>query len=145
MRDIYISQPLKEGREDKAVPEKQAPEEPTPSDVRVPKHHDLGARTTMKPFSAYAYYPLGMRFENQEEGEEVVLFLRQHPIVNIPWILTMIVMIFAPLILRNFPILDFMPLNFQVVSVLIWYLLTAAFILENALDWLFNIYIVTTN
>ncbi|MBI4033230.1 MAG: PH domain-containing protein [Candidatus Blackburnbacteria bacterium] len=136
MRDVYVSQPAeKEIPQERGVPL---------SARRLPQHHHLGPRVMMKPFSAYAYCPLGVRFENQEEGEEIVLFLRQHPIVNIPWILTTVVMVLAPLILRNFPILDFLPLNFQVVSVLIWYLLTTAFILENALDWLFNIYIVTT-
>ncbi|MDO8503846.1 MAG: PH domain-containing protein [bacterium] len=139
MRDVYVSQPPKI-----EVEAGKGKEEEIPQEERIPKHHHLGPRTTMKPFSAYAYCPLGVRFENQEEGEEIVLFLRQHPIVNIPWILATVVMVFAPLVLRNFPILDFLPLRFQVVSVLIWYLLTAAFILENALDWLFNIYIVTT-
>ena len=49
----------------------------------------------------------------------------------------------APSILSVFPILDFLPANFQLVSVLGWYLITTAFVLESFLTWFFNVYLVT--
>jgi hypothetical protein len=52
----------------------------------------------MGPLTCFAVNPKGVRFETQEEKEEVILFLRQHFIVNVPWILTALVLIFSPTI-----------------------------------------------
>lgn len=93
--------------------------------------------------SAYTTHPDNIHFENQERGEEIELFLRMHPVTNVPWIILAVLMIFAPLVLRVFPFLNFLPPRFGLVTLLIWYLLTSAFILESLLRWLFNIYIVT--
>ena len=94
--------------------------------------------------SAFNYYPEKVNFETQDEEEEIVLLLRQHPIVNVRWILITIIGIFAPLILSSFPILDFLPRSYQFIAVLGWYLLVSAYILESFLFWYFNVYIVTT-
>src|ERR1700690_4192210 len=56
----------------------------------------LSPRIKMKPLAAYAEHPANLRFETQEEQESVELFLRQHPIVNIPWIIIGILLILAP-------------------------------------------------
>lgn len=82
-------------------------------------------------------------FENQEETEKVILFLRQHPIVNVIPIIIAILMVSAPFFLGVFPILSFLPTRFQFIAVLSWYLVTFAFCLEKFLDWYFNIFIVT--
>ena len=95
------------------------------------------------PMSAYLYKPDGVHFETKRKNEEVVLFLRRHPITNVPWIIIAFLMIMAPIVLFSFPILDFLPPEFQFISVLAWYLLTAAFVLENFLIWFFNVGIVT--
>ncbi|OGM82458.1 hypothetical protein A2376_01995 [Candidatus Woesebacteria bacterium RIFOXYB1_FULL_47_31] len=52
-------------------------------------------------------------------------------------------MILAPSILSIFPILSFLPVNFQLIAVLFWYLITTAFILESFLTWFFNVYLIT--
>jgi uncharacterized membrane protein YdbT with pleckstrin-like domain len=87
--------------------------------------------------------PFRLIFETQEEEEKVVLFLRQHPIVNLSWGILAVLMVLAPLVLGYFPFLSFLPGNFQLVAILIWYLITSAFVLEKFLSWYFNIYIVT--
>jgi uncharacterized membrane protein YdbT with pleckstrin-like domain len=98
---------------------------------------------THNPLASFSYQPEGIKFETQEEEETVVLLLRQHPIVNIPWIIVTVILVFAPSILSVFPLLDFLPLRFQFIAILFWYLITAAYVLESALSWFFNVYIVT--
>lgn len=98
---------------------------------------------THNPLGAFCFRPDNVTFETQDQGEKVVLFLRQHPIVNLPWIALAILLFFAPVILINFPLLSFLPANFQFIAHLIWYLLVAAYSVESALAWFFNIYIVT--
>lgn len=98
---------------------------------------------TRNPLSSFAYKPENIKFETQEEQEKVVLLLRQHPIVNLPWIFVAVILVFAPSILSFFPLIDFLPLRFQFVAVLFWYLITLAYVLESALSWFFNVYIVT--
>lgn len=131
MPDIYISQ--------------KPQGEPARKRSASRRHYSLdrNQKEEAGSFAGYATHPADIRFENQERGEEIELFLRQHPITNVPWITFAVLMIFAPLLLQAFPFLGFLPSRFQLVTLLIWYLLTSAFILENLLRWLFNIYIVT--
>ena len=95
------------------------------------------------PLSSFCYRPDNVKFETQDQHEKVVLLLRQHPIVNIPWILIAGVLIFAPLVLGSFPLIDFLPERFQFISIIIWYLVVTAFVIESFLSWFFNIYILT--
>jgi hypothetical protein len=57
----------------------------------LPTHHDA-----MNLFTAYAENPTGMSFETQQVDEEVILFMRQHFIINIPWIFATILLFVAP-------------------------------------------------
>jgi uncharacterized membrane protein YdbT with pleckstrin-like domain len=100
----------------------------------------------MKPFAAYASHPQGVRFETQEEEETVELFLRQHPIVNVAWICTSILMLIAPTVL--FPLLSKIipfnvPIGYVIVGTFFWYIATFGFILSNFMYWFFNIFIVS--
>ena len=52
-------------------------------------------------------------------------------------------MIIAPIVLSIFPLLTFLPQEFQLIAVLGWYLITTAFLLENFLTWFFNVNIIT--
>ncbi len=101
---------------------------------------------TMQPLASYAFQPGGIRFETQEAEETVELFLRQHPIVNIPWILVSVLLLAAPILL--FPTLFIVlkipvPPGHMIVAMVFWYVATFGFILTNFLHWFFNIYIVT--
>lgn len=146
MPDLYVSQKQQDGQPDagNSNPQDSPGTTPTPLSRTSPANvHSLPGHTH-NPLASYSYQPDGVSFETQEESENVVLLLRQHPIVNVPWILLAIVFIFAPSVLSSFPLLSFLPTRFQIVSVLFWYLITAAFIIERALYWFFNVYIVTT-
>ncbi len=104
------------------------------------------SHTKMTPLTAFAVNPYGVRFETQEADEQVILFLRQHLIVNVPWIALTILFLLAPsilfpLILQSLPAP--LPFGYVLVGTLSWYLVTAGFALFNFLHWFFNIYIVT--
>lgn len=102
----------------------------------------------MGPLTSFAVNPRGIRFETQEAGETVVIFLRQHIIVNIGWVFFALVLIFAPtvvfpLILSAIGITFIPPVAYVLVGSLFWYVGTFGFILAKFLGWYFNIYIVT--
>ena len=102
----------------------------------------------MTPLTAYADHPDGVRFETQEEEEEVILFLRQHPVVLVPTVLLGIVLILAPSVLIPFFIRFInpsviIPPGYFIVGTAVWYLVTFGVLLSRFLGWFFNIYIVT--
>lgn len=98
--------------------------------------------------SAYMVRPKNVRFETQEQGEEIVLLLRQHPVVNLGWFLAIIVMltapfIAAPFILQGNFIPSDIPIGYMLVLPLLWYLGVLGYTFANFLHWYFNVYIVT--
>jgi len=104
--------------------------------------------STMGPLTSFAVNPQGIRFETQEREEAVILFLRQHIIVNLGWVFLTIVMFITPSVL--FPLLvaalgvvTAVPAGYVVIGTLFWYLGTLGFIIAKFLGWYFNIYIVT--
>jgi uncharacterized membrane protein YdbT with pleckstrin-like domain len=105
-------------------------------------------QTSMGPLTCFAVNPTGVRFETQEEEERVVLFMRQHIVVNVPWVILAIFMGLAPVILFPFvlsliPVSIIIPVGYMVVGTVFWYVATFGFILAKFLSWFFNIYIVT--
>lgn len=131
MPDIYTSERKREARQER---KRSKQERNGPLSHR---DHEAGA------FSAYASHPTNIHFENQAKGEHIEVFLRPHPITNVSWIVIAILMILGPILLSIVPFLEFLPARFQLVSILMWYLLTSAFIFESFLGWFFNIYIIT--
>jgi len=134
MPDIFIS-----GKKEK--PKKKKDKTIAKKPKKVSKHKLKGHSNS--PLAAYCYFPDKVDFETRERKEKIVLLLRRHPITNVAWILIAILMILAPLTLSFFPILSFLPSNFQFIAVLVWYLITTAFVLESFLTWLFNVNIIT--
>lgn len=104
--------------------------------------------TVMRPLTAFAVNPQGLRFETQEDEEAVILFLRQHFIVNLPWIIITILLLIAPTVIfpKLFSILSFnfsLPTGYFLIGTMFWYLATFGFALASFIGWFFNIYIVT--
>lgn len=93
---------------------------------------------------SYMVKPVGLEYESQLNGEKILLFLRQHPIVNVSWIFLSIAMFLAPFVLTPFfPPFQFLPLNYQFVLFLFWTLFIFGFVVEHILMYLFNSFIVT--
>jgi len=108
-----------------------------------PKKVERHTFHSRNPLASYCYFPDGIRFVAKDSKERIVLFLRKHPITNIGWIIISLLMFSAPMALDRFPILSFLPDNFQFVAVLGWYLITIAFTFESFLNWFFSVYIIT--
>ncbi|MEK7188819.1 MAG: PH domain-containing protein [Patescibacteria group bacterium] len=98
---------------------------------------------THNPLASYCPNPEDARFVGQDKEEKIVLLLRRHPITNVGWILIAILMIFAPIVLTKFPLITFLPDRFQLVAMILWYLVIIAFVYEQFLDWYFNVFIIT--
>jgi uncharacterized membrane protein YdbT with pleckstrin-like domain len=135
MADIYISDLKKEKTE------KKRKKVPSKKKKRVEKKAVRFEKKNL--FGAFYENPQGVDFETRFPEEKVVLVLRRHPITNIRWVLIAILMIFAPILLSFFPLLEFLPGNFQFITILGWYLITTAFVLQNFLTWFFNVDVVT--
>lgn len=98
---------------------------------------------TSNPFQAFAAKPLKTFFSDQNSDEHIILVLRKHPITQLKWIITAIVLAIMPFLFNGIAILDFLPINYQLAGLIIWYLLLSGFILESFLTWFFNVYIIT--
>lgn len=107
---------------------------------RAPKTKKL---QTTNPLAAFVVNPANIRFETQERRERIILLLRRHWVTNLPWMFLTVLMVLAPFFLRFFPILGFLPLRYQAMAVVLWYLFTLAFVFESFLSWYFNVNIVT--
>lgn len=104
---------------------------------------------TFRLFPALLETPRKIRFDKQEKEETIILFLRQHPIVNFFWIATAIFLIVMPgflVLLEGFLGFNFstnIPVNLLIGGLIIYYLIVAAYVFEQFLSWYFNVYIVT--
>ncbi|MBU1085211.1 MAG: PH domain-containing protein [Candidatus Beckwithbacteria bacterium] len=87
--------------------------------------------------------PRKVKFETQEAKEVILVLLRQHWMTQISWIVTAGVMVLMPISLVWIPIISFMPSNFQVMAVMMWYLLTIAFVYEKFITWFYHVFIIT--
>ena len=95
------------------------------------------------PLAAFAPKPSHLKFESQAESERVVMLLRRHPVTNIKWILTAILLVLAPQVLSLVPFLNFFPDRLQLLTYVGWYMLVFAYSLENFLSWFFQVNIIT--
>lgn len=94
-------------------------------------------------FTTFVTFPKHICFEQQEKGEAVVLFLRQHFIVNIPWIVMVIIGFMLQAFFPFFPPYEFLPSNYQLAVTVLWYLFVFGFALAKLMAWFFNILILT--
>ncbi len=95
-------------------------------------------------FSAFNLYPDGINFETKEKEEKVILMLRQHPVVNLKWIVITLLLLTGPSVLAGIGVTSFLPIGYQVILSLVWYLVTTTYAIEGFLGWYFNVYFVTT-
>jgi len=96
-----------------------------------------------RSFSSFIGLPNGLKFDTQEDEEQIILLLRRHPITNIPWILLLVLLVFIPIIV--FPVFfsTWLPMRFQIIVFLFWYLFTFAYGFQQFLSWYFNVDIIT--
>lgn len=134
MPDIYVAPSAK--KEKRASPKKER--QRLENLVK-----DVGGKVTKNPLAAFIAIPDGVSFETQGADEQIVLLLRRHLVVNVPWIFLAIFLILAPLCLSFFPLLSFLPTRFKIIVIIMWYLFVLSFLFEKFLWWFFNVYIIT--
>lgn len=113
----------------------------TPAETPVPPEPHGGS------FSAYMTYPENIRFQTQQEDEQIIFLLRKHWITNISWIVFVLFLVILPFvllpILRRSVAFSETPDSFILVGLMGWYLVVFGFALVKFLVWYFNIYFVT--
>lgn len=98
---------------------------------------------------AYQENPAHIHFKNQEDGETVLLLLRQHMVTNLPWLLLVTVALPFPLLFMIFssriglPINSLVPPAFQPFIFLAFYMIVLAFAFLSFMNWFFNVDLVT--
>jgi hypothetical protein len=137
MPDIFISKEenVDEGGTPSIVPEKTPVTEAEKSVLDGHNH---------SPLSSFCLYPDGVDFETRDKKEKIILLLRQHPVVNVKWILVTLLLLTGPTLLNLLGVFSFLPDGFPVVITLAWYLVTSAYAIEGFLNWYFNVYFITT-
>ena len=93
--------------------------------------------------TSFASFPNKVFFETQNDAEQVILFLRQHPIVNLRWMLIAALMLVLPSVFIFFPPYALLPANYQFVVSMGWYMFVFGYTLAKFMGWFFNIYILT--
>ncbi|PIS17962.1 hypothetical protein COT54_01815 [Candidatus Collierbacteria bacterium CG09_land_8_20_14_0_10_46_12] len=93
--------------------------------------------------TSFASFPNKVFFETQNDAEQVILFLRQHPIVNLKWMLIAALMLVLPSVFIFFPPYALLPANYQFVVSMGWYMFVFGYTLAKFMGWFFNIYILT--
>ncbi|MBI2195543.1 MAG: hypothetical protein HYU48_00650 [Candidatus Levybacteria bacterium] len=134
MADIFVAHNYSKKEEESVVRE-------NPNQPEKAKHH-------VHLFSTFCTNPDDIRFENQKEGEEILLFLRRHFITNISWIFISILLVLIPSVIPFFlPILNmdlsFVPAGLLAILIPFYYLGIFSYILVNFMTWFYNIFIVT--
>lgn len=101
--------------------------------------------------SSMLVQPCSIVFNDQHEGEELYLLLRKHQITNLPWIVTVVLLLLAPVVFQGvvlYAIPDFydtVSVTLQMGIYLFWYLLIIAYAFERFLVWFFTVNIVTND
>lgn len=95
-------------------------------------------------FSAFNLYPENINFETKEEEEKIILMLRQHPILNLKWIVISIILFLLPAFSQKTGLFSSLPPGYYLIIVLTWYLVTVAYAIEGFFGWYFNVFFVTT-
>ncbi|MEK7611441.1 MAG: PH domain-containing protein [Patescibacteria group bacterium] len=98
---------------------------------------------------AYQEKPANVHFKNQEEGETVLLLLRQHMVTNLPWVALVIAALLFPFLFLAFTggiglsLNNLIPQSFQTFIFLAFYMIVLAFAFLSFMNWFFNVDLVT--
>jgi hypothetical protein len=105
-------------------------------------------RNPVTLLSHYCEHPAGVHFVNQENNEEIVLFLRRHFATNIPWlIITFLLLFLPPIVYALFSLSNFtlfaIPISLVVILVGFYYLIVFNYALLNFITWFYDMGIVS--
>lgn len=149
MPDIFVAKDKIKQKSKEVASKKDSPtkvalnkkEKKLPTQKKTSKHKLPGH--THNPLASFSYYPVKTSFVNKDPKEKIVLLLRKHPITNLGWIAVAFLMLIAPAFVSVFGFFETLPMRFQAIFLIFWYLLTSAFVFEEFLTWFFHVNIVT--
>lgn len=95
------------------------------------------------PLGQFIPWPKGYSVEILDEHEQMLLLVRKHWLTNVKWILAVIGIGLAGTLLPLFPYFGSMPPAFQVMTLVLWYLLAVAMTLEGFFGWYFDVMVLT--
>ena len=98
---------------------------------------------TKHSLSSFLVKPKVFKFTEQDDQEEIILVMRPHWFTNVSWVITTIFMLMVPTLARFLPVWNGVPLRYQMLGILFWYMVTLAFALEKFLSWYFDVFIIT--
>jgi hypothetical protein len=93
-------------------------------------------------YGAYHVCP-DRRFADEQDDEDTVLLLRAHPITNLRWLVSTLVLLIVPQIIIFSGLLSWLPGRFVFLGQLMVYLFALGFAFENFLRWYYSVLIVT--
>ncbi len=145
MPDLYTSPPSQKDRVEIGSEEETALEKTKKTGIKARSSPFRKiVSQNLSPNWGLMINPQRVKFASQEKDEEVLLLIRRHPITNLPWILTFVLMIFALPAARHFQWLAPLPSNFQMVVAFAWLALALAIFWGGFLSWFFNVNIVSS-
>lgn len=142
MTDVFIA-PKKPKEEEKKSTEKIAPKFPD-QHIRIETYGSRDSKIGF--FSSFHLYPSGISFKDQEEDEEIILFLRRHFVTNISWLFIALVIITVPTVLffyRSFFPIPPLPVAFNIFAFLFYFTVVGAYVYINFISWYFNVSLIT--
>jgi uncharacterized membrane protein YdbT with pleckstrin-like domain len=109
--------------------------------MKLSEVHQDGSQ---KMFAAFNLYPRNVNFETKDKEEKIILMLRQHPIVNLGWILMAVLLFFTPFILERLGVLTYLPSGYPLIVKMVFFLVTFIYAVEGFFRWYFNVFFITT-
>lgn len=101
------------------------------------------AAPTTSMLQAYAPKPADVGFDAQTQTEQVILLLRQHPVVLFKQYVLLALGFLAPTLLNATPFLNFLPPQFGWAFILGWYVVMVGMTFQVFLLWFFNVFLIT--
>ncbi|MBU1117435.1 hypothetical protein KKD37_00560 [Patescibacteria group bacterium] len=98
---------------------------------------------TKHPLSSILVKPDVFSFEERADKETIYMVARPHWFTNVSWVLTTLLLVVAPGLLKFVPVITEIPVKFQFLGILAWYLVSFAFAFEKFLSWYFDVFIIT--
>jgi uncharacterized membrane protein YdbT with pleckstrin-like domain len=116
----------------KSKPTRAKPELPVVSSSNGPEHH---------LFHSFCLRP-SVRFETQGDDEAAILVLRAHPITQVPWVFTALIILILPFFFNVF-LTNYLSTPQTMFLNFFWYGFLFSFIFVNILNYIFNVGIIT--
>jgi hypothetical protein len=139
MTDIFVA------KTENSFEPQELEKKPFENESRLANLYNKGGKN-VGLFSSFILYPQNISFKEQEDDEEIILFLRKHFITNFDWIFLAVFMFLLPFvffIFRDFSPIPQLPTVFTVIAFLFYSTVICAFLYINFISWYFNVSIIT--